>query len=105
MTDSGWVEVARVEEVPPDRCIGVDVDDRMIAVVNLGGEFFAIDNVCTHAYAELSDGKIIGDEIECPLHGARFNIKDGSVAAPPAYEPLNTYAVRISGDRIEVLLA
>lgn len=74
----------------------------MIALVNLDGDYHAIDNICTHAYAELCNGMIIGDQIQCPLHGARFSILTGAVTAPPAYEPLNTYPVRVSGDAIEV---
>lgn len=96
--------MARAEDIPPGQCRAFDVDDRMIAIVNLGGEFFAIDNICTHAYAELSEGKIVGDEIQCPLHGARFSIRTGAVTAPPAYEPLNTYPVRIEGGSIEIRL-
>ncbi len=99
---SGWVPLARAEDIPPGQCRAFDIDDRMIAIVNLDGEYFAIDNICTHGYAELSEGKIVGDEIQCPLHGARFSIRTGAVTAPPAYEPLNTYPVRLAGDTIEV---
>ncbi len=99
---SDWVAVAKAGEIPPGQCRAFDIDDRMIAVVNLDGDYHAIDNICTHAYAELCDGKIIGDEIQCPLHGARFSILTGAVTAPPAYEPLNTYPVRVSEDTIEV---
>lgn len=97
-----WVDVASVEEIPPGECKAVDVDDRLLAVVNVDGEFHAIDNICTHEYAELSDGVILGDEIQCPLHGARFNVRSGEVTAPPAYEPLRTYEVRVHGDRLQV---
>ncbi len=99
---SNWIPLARAEDIPPGRCRAFDVDDRMIAVVNLDGEFFAIDNICTHAYAELCQGPIVGDQIQCPLHGARFSIRTGAVTAPPAYEPLNTYPVRVEGDSIEI---
>lgn len=70
----------------------------MVAVINLGGTFYAIDNICTHAYAELCDGMIFGDRIQCPLHGAQFNIRTGAAETPPAYEPLKTYPVRILND-------
>jgi 3-phenylpropionate/trans-cinnamate dioxygenase ferredoxin component len=99
---SRWVALAKAGDIPPGQCHAVDVDDRMIALVNLDGEFHAIDNICTHAYAELCDGMIIGDQIQCPLHGARFSIRSGEVTAPPAYEPLNTYPVRVDGDTLEV---
>jgi 3-phenylpropionate/trans-cinnamate dioxygenase ferredoxin subunit len=98
----GWREVARADEIPAGRCRAVIVDDRMVAVINLDGDFYAIDNVCTHDYAELCDGTIIGDRIQCPLHGAQFNIRTGAVEAPPAYEPLKTYAVRITQGTVQV---
>jgi 3-phenylpropionate/trans-cinnamate dioxygenase ferredoxin subunit len=98
----GWTEVARIGEILPGRCKAVVIDDRMIAIVNLDGEFYAIDNVCTHAFAILSEGKIEGDQIQCPLHAARFNIRTGEVTAPPAYEPLQTYEVRVENDAIFV---
>lgn len=97
-----WVDVAAVVEIPPGECIAVEVDDRMIAVVNVDGEFHAIDNICTHEYAELSEGMVLGDEIQCPLHGAQFNVITGEVTAPPAYEPLRTYEVRVQGERVQV---
>jgi len=98
----GWHEVARAEEIPAGSCKAVIVDDRMIAVVNLNGDFYAIDNICTHDYAELCGGTILGDRIQCPLHGAQFNIRTGAVEAPPAYEPLRTYAVRVASGMVLV---
>jgi 3-phenylpropionate/trans-cinnamate dioxygenase ferredoxin component len=100
MTD--WVAVAKRDEIAPGECHAVEIDDQMIAVFNLDGEFYAIDNICTHAHAELCDGMIIDGQITCPLHGARFNIRTGEVTAPPAYEPLGTYPARVNGDIVEV---
>jgi 3-phenylpropionate/trans-cinnamate dioxygenase ferredoxin component len=99
---SDWVALAKAEDIPPGQCRAFDVDDRMIAVFNLDGEFHATDNICTHEYAELCDGMIIDGQIQCPMHGARFDIRTGAVTAPPAYEPLNTYPVRLDGDTLEV---
>lgn len=101
---SGWTEVARREEIPPGGAKPVVIDDRMIAVIDLDGELYAIDNVCTHAFAILTDGFIEGDLIQCPLHAARFNIRTGEVASPPAYEPLQTYEVRVENDKVFVRL-
>lgn len=103
-TMSEWFDVARRDEIPPGGCKAVEAGGRSIAVVNLDGEFYAIDNLCTHEHAELSDGWIFGDEIECPLHGARFNIRTGQATAPPAYEPLRTYPVRIENEVVKVRL-
>ncbi len=97
---SDWIEVAKQGDIAPGQACAVEIDGRMIAVVNLDGEFYAIDNICTHAYAVLTDGPIVGCEIQCPLHAARFDIRTGAVTAPPAYEALETYEVRIEGDAV-----
>lgn len=99
---SDWVDVAKLEELPPGTRRIVDVDDVQIAVFNLAGEFYAIEDVCTHDYASLDDAKLEGDEIICPRHGARFCIKTGAVKAPPAYEPVPTFPVRIHEGMIQV---
>lgn len=100
MTD--WVPVTKVGVIPPGQCRAFDVDDRMVAVINLDGEYHAIDNICTHAHVELCGGMIADGQIQCPLHGARFDIRTGAVTAPPAYEDLRTYPLRINGDNLEV---
>lgn len=99
---SEWTEVAKQGDIAPGQARAVEIDGRMIAVVNLDGEFHAIDNICTHAYALLTDGPIVGCEIQCPLHAARFDIRTGAVTAPPAYEALEVYEVRLDGDAVLV---
>ncbi|MEJ2565727.1 MAG: non-heme iron oxygenase ferredoxin subunit [Gammaproteobacteria bacterium] len=99
---SDWVDVAKLGELPPGERRIVDVDDVQIAVFNLGGEYYAIEDVCTHDYAPLADAKLDGDEIICPRHGARFCIRTGAVMAPPAYEPVPTFPVRIHEGRVQV---
>ena len=99
---SEWTEVARVEDIAPGEHRVVDVDDVMVAVFNLDGEFHAIEDVCTHDGSEISSGCVFDDEIECPRHGARFSIRTGEVTAPPAYEPVDTFPVRVSGGMIQV---
>ena len=83
---SDWVDVAGVEAFPPGEHRLVDVDDVPVAVFNLEGEYFAIEDVCTHDYGQLTGGCIEGDEIVCPRHAARFNIRTGEALTPPAYE-------------------
>jgi 3-phenylpropionate/trans-cinnamate dioxygenase ferredoxin subunit len=99
---SDWVNVAKLEELPPGERRIVDIDAVQIAVFNLDGEFYAIEDVCTHDYAPLADAKLEGDEIICPRHGARFCIKTGAVTAPPAYEPIPTFPVRVHQGMIQV---
>lgn len=99
---SEWVNVAKSEELPPGERRIVDVDDVQVAVFNLDGDYYAIEDVCTHDYAPLADATLQGDEIICPRHGARFCIRTGAVTAPPAYEPVSTFPVRIHEGMIQV---
>ncbi len=99
---SDWVDVAPVDDFSPGESRVVDADDVMIAVFNLDGEYYAIEDVCTHDGGELASGAIEGEEIVCPRHGARFNIKTGEVTAPPAYEAVAIFPVRVHDDIIQV---
>ncbi|HEY5701248.1 MAG TPA: non-heme iron oxygenase ferredoxin subunit [Gammaproteobacteria bacterium] len=99
---SDWVDVAAEGEISPGTFRCVEVDDVIIAVFNLDGEFYAIENVCSHEYAELTDGDLEGNEIVCPLHGARFDIKSGEALSPPAYEPVATLPVRVEAGMVQV---
>ncbi len=75
---------------------------RRIAIFNLDGTFYPIDEECTHAGGPLSEGTIDGEEIECPWHQGRFNIKTGAVVDPPPMDDLASYNVRLSGEDVEV---
>lgn len=97
-----WVDVAPKEELTPGSSRVVQVDGAMIAVFNLDGEYYAIEDLCTHDEGELASGTVEGEEIVCPRHGARFNIKTGEVTAPPAYENIATFPVREYEGRIQV---
>jgi 3-phenylpropionate/trans-cinnamate dioxygenase ferredoxin subunit len=97
-----WYDVAPVEEIPPGACRTVDLDGRPVAVINLDGEFYAIEDLCTHDGGDLASGDIEGDVIVCPRHGARFSIKTGEVLAPPAYEGVATFPVRVENGMVQV---
>ncbi len=99
---SDWVDVAGVEAFPPGEHRLVDVDEVPVAVFNLEGEYFAIEDVCTHDYGQLTGGCIEGDEIVCPRHAARFNIRTGEALTPPAYEAVPTLPVRVHEGRVQV---
>ena len=71
-------------------------------LTNIEGNFHAIDDVCSHAYACLSDGDINGEEVECPLHGGSFNAMTGMPMNPPADKPLSVFQVKVEGDDIFV---
>jgi 3-phenylpropionate/trans-cinnamate dioxygenase ferredoxin component len=99
---SDWVDIARVEDLPPGSRKVVDVDGSAVAVFNLNGEFFAIEDVCTHDGGELASGELEGEEIVCPRHGARFSVRTGEVLAPPAYEPVYAFPVQLEGGVVRV---
>jgi nitrite reductase/ring-hydroxylating ferredoxin subunit len=102
--DAVWVRAAARSDLAEGEVIGVEVAGRSIALYDADGGLFATDNICTHAYACLSDGWLDGEVIECPLHAARFDIRNGKVLDPPATEDLKTYPVRVVGHEIEVRL-
>jgi 3-phenylpropionate/trans-cinnamate dioxygenase ferredoxin subunit len=81
------------------RCV---LDGDAVLVCNVGGEFFAIADVCTHDHGPLGDGKLRGNVIECPRHGARFDVRDGAVKAPPAIRAVTTFPVRVRDGNVEV---
>ncbi|HKK14383.1 MAG TPA: non-heme iron oxygenase ferredoxin subunit [Gammaproteobacteria bacterium] len=99
---SDWVDAAKVDDLSPGSHTVVDVDDQMVAVFNVGGEFYAIEDLCTHDGGELASGEVDGEEIVCPRHGARFNIKTGAVTAPPAYEDVYAFPVRVRDGTVQV---
>jgi 3-phenylpropionate/trans-cinnamate dioxygenase ferredoxin component len=99
---SEWVTVARLGELAPGEWRVVDVNDTQIAVFNLGGQFYAIADVCTHDAGQLTGGMVEGDEIVCPRHGARFSIRTGAALTAPAYEPTDTFPVRVEAGQIQV---
>jgi 3-phenylpropionate/trans-cinnamate dioxygenase ferredoxin subunit len=100
---SEFVRVARADEVAPGTMKRVTVDGHTVALINVGGEFFAIDDTCSHEEASLSGGTLSGEIVVCPKHGARFNVKSGRVLSLPAVRSVAVYPVRVEGG--EVLVA
>jgi 3-phenylpropionate/trans-cinnamate dioxygenase ferredoxin subunit len=103
---SDWIDVARLDEFTPGCSRLVDVEDVMVAVFNIDGEFHAIENVCTHDGFPLLDengqGSISAGEITCPRHGARFCLRTGEAMCPPAYEPVAVFPVRVVDAIVQV---
>ena len=95
-----WVKVAQVDEVPPGQAKLVRAGEQFIALYNCGGELYATDDTCSHAEASLSDGFLQDYEIECPEHGARFDVRTGAATWSPAVIPVATYAVRVEGTNV-----
>ncbi|MGE0559039.1 MAG: non-heme iron oxygenase ferredoxin subunit [Burkholderiales bacterium] len=99
---SEWVSVAAVGELAPGACRVADVDGVAVAVFNIGGEYFAIEDVCTHDGGELASGVLEGDQVICPRHGARFCVRTGEALSAPAYEPAAKLPVRIDNGMVQV---
>ena len=99
---SDWVRVATVIDVLPGTRRVLEVDGVQVAVFHLEDGFHAIEDVCTHDGGELAMGQVEGCEIICPRHGARFDLRTGTVTAPPAYEDVAVLPTRIVDGQVEV---
>lgn len=99
---SEWVDIAAAAELPPGRRLQVDARGVAVLVVNISGELLAVEDVCTHDGTPLDEGEIIGEEVICPRHGARFCLRTGKALCPPAYEPIATFPVRVEAGRVQV---
>ncbi len=97
-----FVKVASTSDLSDGKMIAVEVGDARILIANVGGSYYALDEVCTHAGGPLAKGSIEGNEVECPWHGSRFDLTTGEVTSPPATKSLTRYAVRIEGRDILV---
>ncbi len=97
-----FVKVAKISEIADQSAKCVEMAGMRIALFNLGGDFYAIDDTCPHEGGPLSEGVIKGEEVECPWHGSLFNIKSGEVTLDPAEENVTNHNVRITGDVIEI---
>src|SRR5690349_6686965 len=97
-----WQRVAAVGEVTADKGLQVKVGDADVALFRVGGTLYAIEAICPHAEANLADGFIEEDRIECPLHQAQFHIPTGKCLGPPADRDLATYRVKVEGNDVLV---
>lgn len=97
-----WIDIASEGSLPPGEHLLVDVDGVEVAVFNIDGAYFAVQDTCTHDGAEIASGKLEDCTIVCPRHGAKFCLKTGKVLSPPAYEDIAVYPVRVEGGRIQV---
>jgi 3-phenylpropionate/trans-cinnamate dioxygenase ferredoxin component len=97
-----FVKVAKASGIPAGVVLGYEVDGKKVAVVNLGGKFFAFENHCSHRGAELSKGLLMGNVVVCPLHGSQFDVTTGQKIYGPAPGPIKTYPVKVEGDDVLV---
>lgn len=97
-----FITVAKTSDIQPGEMKAVKVGRRMVGLANVDGEFLAFDDTCTHEEASLTEGELFGDVVECPLHGAAFNLRTGAVESFPAVISLPVYPVRVVDGEIQV---
>jgi 3-phenylpropionate/trans-cinnamate dioxygenase ferredoxin component len=99
-----FVKVCALADVPDEGALAVEIDDTPVAVARVGGEVYALHDVCSHAEVALSEGEVYDHTIECWLHGSCFDLRTGKPTNPPATQPVPTYRVKIEGDDVFVSL-
>ena len=97
-----FIAVATVDEIPPGERLVVEIGRRWVAVFNLEGQFYAIEDRCTHDDGPLAEGELKGCEVICPRHGARFDIRNGRVLSAPALVDVPTFETRVVGRDIQI---
>jgi len=95
-------KIARKGEVPPGKTKIVRAGKKELVLCNVENVYYCIDNLCTHDEGPLGEGELLAEVIECPRHGAQFNVKTGEVVSMPAVVPISTYPVRLEEDQIIV---
>ena len=94
--------IAKTGDIPIGQPFLADVEGVPVAVCNVGGEFYAFEDACSHDGASFDMGFVEGNEIICPRHGAAFDVTTGKNLCPPAFSPVRTYPVRTNGDVVEI---
>lgn len=100
-----YTEVASLADLPRGKTLCVELEGREVLLCHTAEGVFAVDNLCSHADARLCEGKLKGQKILCPMHGAAFDVRDGSALTRPAVRPIASHKVKIEGDDILVVLA
>ncbi|MBN2469245.1 MAG: non-heme iron oxygenase ferredoxin subunit [Anaerolineae bacterium] len=100
-----WIAVAKAADLGPGDREVYDIEGYWIAVFNVDGSYYAFEDACTHDDGPLAEGELYGFEIECPRHGARFDIRTGAALTPPAVKPTRRFDVRVQDDEVQILFA
>jgi nitrite reductase (NADH) small subunit len=96
-----FITVAKIDEIPPGTCKSVEVHGVLLALCNVGGTVYALDNTCPHAGGPIGEGILMGDVVTCPWHGWRFNVRTGERPENPAFK-LTRCEVQIAGTEIQI---
>ena len=101
----GKVKIGKSADFPPEKLVGVDVNGKMVVVVNLEGKLYAIEGNCTHMNGKLWMGKLVGYNVKCPEHGTEYDVRNGKMMKKPAYPfgvayDLKSFPVTIEGDDV-----
>lgn len=104
MSDNTFQKVARAADVPEGRMREINSGAHSLVLCHTPEGWFAVDNVCTHAYAKLSEGRLRGKRLICPLHGGSFDCRTGAAIGQPAVTALKAYPVRVVGEDVEIAL-
>jgi 3-phenylpropionate/trans-cinnamate dioxygenase ferredoxin subunit len=99
---SDFRTVARLEDLPAGTMLQVELDGDKILLAHVGERVFALHDECSHEEFPLSSGELVGGQVTCILHGARFDLETGAPRALPAVRPVRTYEARIEGEDIQV---
>jgi nitrite reductase/ring-hydroxylating ferredoxin subunit len=99
---SKLIKVAEAKDLPPGKGAAFQVEGQSIALFNVAGTFYAIDDTCPHSGGPLSEGKVEGEKVTCPWHEADFDLRTGKVLCGPAFEDIRSYKVIVEGNEIKV---
>ncbi len=97
-------KIATTDEVSPGEIKQYSVEDRPVALCNVDGVLYAFEDICTHQFTYLSEGELVGDQVKCPLHGARFDVKSGAARSLPAVKPVPTHELKVEDGNVYVAL-
>jgi biphenyl 2,3-dioxygenase ferredoxin component len=96
------IDLCSATEISPGSALKVETGSLVLAVFNVDGEYYVMDDLCSHGPGSLSEGYIDGDVVECNFHNGQFNIKTGEVVAPPCMVPMNIYKTVVENGRVVI---
>lgn len=100
-----WVTVADVDEIAPGERLVFEVGRDWVILFNVGGTYYAVEDRCSHEDEPLAEGFLSGHVLECPKHGATFDITTGEHLSPPAVRPIKWYPARVEGDVVQIAIS